>query len=140
MANNQYINKVIQGDQTLIDLTSDSVTTGSMLSGTTAHDATGALITGTIPSKTVANVSLYWDAYNSYHINIPQGYYSTINMALNGIKIPVPSSGTNTFYIDFPNNSAPASDDDWTRITFSVDSNGNSNITDDTIPATGVSF
>jgi hypothetical protein len=52
----------------------------------------------------------------------------------------VPSSGTNTFYIDFPNNSAPASADDWTRITFSVDTNGNSNITDDTIPASGVSF
>ena len=52
----------------------------------------------------------------------------------------VPSSGTNEFYIDFPNNSAPASDADWTRITFSVDTNGNSNITDDTIPASGVSF
>jgi len=61
-------------------------------------------------------------------------------MTIPGIKIPVPSSGTNEFYLEFPNNSAPATDDDWTRITFSVDSSGNSNVMDDTIPASGVSF
>ena len=41
------INKIIYGGQTLIDLTSDTVTTDKMLSGTTAHDKTGAIITGT---------------------------------------------------------------------------------------------
>lgn len=41
------VNKIIYGGQTLIDLTSDTVTTDKMLSGTTAHDKTGAIITGT---------------------------------------------------------------------------------------------
>lgn len=49
MANNPYINKVNYGNQTLIDLTSDTVTADTMLSGTTAHDRSGAPIVGTLP-------------------------------------------------------------------------------------------
>lgn len=41
------INKVIYGGETLIDLTSDTVTADKMLSGYKAHDKTGASITGT---------------------------------------------------------------------------------------------
>ena len=47
MANNPYVNKVQFGNQTLIDLTSDTVTADVLLEGYTAHDRTGALITGT---------------------------------------------------------------------------------------------
>lgn len=47
MANNQHINKVIFGNQTLIDLTADTVTAADMLEGKTAHDRSGAIITGT---------------------------------------------------------------------------------------------
>ena len=47
MANNEYINKVIYGGNTLIDLTSDTVTADKILSGYTAHAASGAPITGT---------------------------------------------------------------------------------------------
>lgn len=46
MANNTYVNKVIFGNDTLIDLTSDTVTAGDILSGKTAHDKSGAPITG----------------------------------------------------------------------------------------------
>ena len=46
MANNEYINKVIYGGDTLIDLTGDTVTADKILSGYTAHDASGATITG----------------------------------------------------------------------------------------------
>ena len=43
-----YINKVVYGNQTLIDLTSDTLSSTSQLaSGVTAHDRTGAVITGT---------------------------------------------------------------------------------------------
>ena len=45
---NPYVNKVLQGSTTLIDLTSDTVTASDMLSGVTAHDASGAVVTGTI--------------------------------------------------------------------------------------------
>lgn len=47
MANNQNVNKVIFGDQVIIDLTSDTITAADLASGVTAHDASGATITGT---------------------------------------------------------------------------------------------
>lgn len=42
----QYINKVIYGGNTLIDLTEDTVVANKLLSGYTAHDKSGAPITG----------------------------------------------------------------------------------------------
>lgn len=41
------INKVIYGGNTLIDLTGDNITPADLLSGKTAHDKSGASITGT---------------------------------------------------------------------------------------------
>lgn len=41
------INKVIYGGNTLIDLTSDTVSASDLLSGKTAHDKSGEIITGT---------------------------------------------------------------------------------------------
>ena len=43
---NEYINKVIYGGTTLIDLTSDTVTADKILYSYTAHSASGAPITG----------------------------------------------------------------------------------------------
>ena len=40
-------NKIIYGGNTLMDLTGDTVTAATMLSGYTAHDKSGAAITGT---------------------------------------------------------------------------------------------
>ena len=53
---NQYVNKVIIGKEVKLDLTADSVTPDKLAKGITAHDKTGAPITGTIrrgsrPSK-----------------------------------------------------------------------------------------
>lgn len=48
MANNEYNNKVVLADGTvLIDLTADTVDAAHLLSGYTAHGASGAPITGT---------------------------------------------------------------------------------------------
>ena len=44
---NTYVSKVIYGNQTLIDLTNDTVVANKLLSGYTAHGADGAPITGT---------------------------------------------------------------------------------------------
>ena len=41
------VNKVIYGGNVLIDLTSDTVTVDKLASGITAHDKSGAIITGT---------------------------------------------------------------------------------------------
>lgn len=46
------INKVIYGDQTLIDLTSDTATAEDVIKGKTFHDASGQLRTGTGGSGT----------------------------------------------------------------------------------------
>ena len=40
------INKVVFGNQTLIDLTADTITAADLASGVTAHDASGTAITG----------------------------------------------------------------------------------------------
>ena len=47
MATNQHTNKVIYGNTVLIDLTADTVTADKILAGFTAHDQSGAVITGT---------------------------------------------------------------------------------------------
>lgn len=44
---NLYANKIIYGGQTLIDLTGDTVAADKLLEGYTAHDKSGATITGT---------------------------------------------------------------------------------------------
>lgn len=53
------INKVIYGGETLIDLTGDTVDAAHLLSGTTAHDKSGAVITGacTYDSDTSADTA-----------------------------------------------------------------------------------
>lgn len=43
----KYINKVIYGNKTLIDLTGDTIESNKVLSGVTAHDKSGVPITGT---------------------------------------------------------------------------------------------
>lgn len=44
---NQYVSKVVLGSETLIDLTSDTVTADKLAYGIKAHDKSGAQITGT---------------------------------------------------------------------------------------------
>lgn len=44
---NQYVNKVVYGGETLIDLTADTITAAQLAYGVTAHDKSGAPITGT---------------------------------------------------------------------------------------------
>lgn len=57
---NTYVNKVQivrnGSPETLIDLTSDTVTASTLISGYTAHDASGALINGTAVPATAAGV------------------------------------------------------------------------------------
>lgn len=46
MPEGKYINKVIYGGKTLIDLTGDTISPDKLLAGITAHDKSGAPITG----------------------------------------------------------------------------------------------
>lgn len=51
------VNKVIFGGETVVDLTTDTVTAAKMLSGTTAHDKSGTKVTGTIPSQAAQTIT-----------------------------------------------------------------------------------
>ena len=51
MASNPYVNKVEAFGDVLLDLTSDTVTANTLVEGITAHDASGALITGVHPKN-----------------------------------------------------------------------------------------
>jgi hypothetical protein len=90
-------------------LTSDTITADKLLPGYTAHDATGASITGTCE----------------------------------GIQIPIPDSGTNTFWVAVPNGTLdpdPDEEEDWIKLIFTVDTAGNSEVTDEATAANGVKF
>ena len=61
MANNQYVNKVVKNNTTLIDLTNDTATAADVLPGKTLHLASGVTATGTganfvITENTVFNI------------------------------------------------------------------------------------
>ena len=139
MANNQYVNKVVFGDQTLIDLSSDTVNTSVIVEGYTAHNATGAPIIGNLLYKSPI------PSFNNGRLEIAFNYgvYSGL-MHLETIQIPIPASGTNGITICVPNGTTtPVSSnaDDWIPITFTVDTEGNSEITDGTQgPAEAVYF
>lgn len=53
MAVNKVVMNTENGAETLIDLTGDTVTPETLAEGTTAHDASGNLITGTTPTDVV---------------------------------------------------------------------------------------
>ena len=61
MPNNKYINKVVINDTTLLDLTEDSVTPKTLVEGATAHDKSGAVITGTVINT--GNENYIWAKY-----------------------------------------------------------------------------
>ena len=80
------VNKVVYGNNTLIDLTADTVTADKLAQGYTAHDASGATITGTMsgsadptykrwvytnPSlvNTTTQVTLLTDSWIAEHYN-----------------------------------------------------------------------
>ena len=64
------ISKIIFGDQTLIDLTEDTVSQENLLSGFTAHNSKGELITGTFePKKLITPYAFDWGS----------GYVGTIS-------------------------------------------------------------
>jgi len=58
------INKVIYGNEILLDLTGDTVTSSSLESGITAHSASGSSITGTLVKAVPIDIDNDTDMYN----------------------------------------------------------------------------
>ena len=79
------INKVIFGDETLIDLTSDTVKPSLLMSGITAHNSAGTSITGTIIARTASDVGVAGPT-----VSVPSGAYSsavTKTVASGSVKV-----------------------------------------------------
>lgn len=71
---NQYVNKVTVNGSTILDLTSDTVDAAHLLSGYTAHDASGALINGTaVPATAAGVVTQDQDGYLVLDDDTPSG-------------------------------------------------------------------
>lgn len=66
------VNKVIFGGETVVDLTSDTITADKMLIGTKAHSANGEAITGTMKNNGALSVTIISKTDN---LKIPEGYH-----------------------------------------------------------------
>lgn len=71
MSVNKVVRKTANGAETLIDLTSDSVTPATLAEGVTAHDKSGNAITGTMPVNGAISKTLDTST-TSY--TVPKGY------------------------------------------------------------------
>ena len=146
MANNANINKVQFGDTVLIDLTNDTIASSNLIVGYIAHDKSGSIIGGGIPTRTSSDLIFGWSASSpsTPFVGVVPGYYpSTTVYQLSDIQImPIPNNSC-SFTVAVPNNTAnpnPNNSNDWINTTFTVDSSGNSTVANDILVATGVSF
>jgi hypothetical protein len=113
----KLINKVVLGSDTVLDLTSDTVTPETLLVGTTAHNAKGEIITGTLVPCTVysaENPETFGDDYGYFTWTIPASdhgfssnnvlvsiYKSTGEQVLGDVKVsPTDYSVTVGLYYD----------------------------------------
>lgn len=74
---NQYVNKVEVNGITIIDLTNDTVDAGSLAQGFTAHDKSGALITGTALIG-IDGDDLAYGTNTSPRVNVAQADYAIV--------------------------------------------------------------
>ena len=92
MASNQYVNKVIFGNDIIIDISNDTVVASALLSGYTAHANSGASISGSILTKTSDDLSV-----NSNTVTVPAGYYSTqVTKSVSSLTLPTSTSSSAT--------------------------------------------
>ena len=103
-------NKVIVGDTVYMDISSDTVAAGTLLSGYTAHDKNGAEIQGSIATRTLANASTTNPSYTNQqtvgrststrYIKVQSGYYADNKMytisAVANMTLPTATSSTSS--------------------------------------------
>ena len=66
------VNHVIINGETVVDLRNDTVSVDKLLKGVTAHDKTGAAITGTMPNNGAVSGSI---ATKDGQYTVPQGFH-----------------------------------------------------------------
>ena len=91
------VNKVVYSGRTLIDLTNDTVTAAAMRKGYTAHDRSGAQITGTIPDQAAQTITP-----GTADRTIPSGRYLAGTQTIKGDPDLIPANikkGVNIFNV-----------------------------------------
>ena len=87
MAVNKVVMNTANGEETLIDLTEDTVTAETLTEGVTAHDASGARIVGTMS----ANQDIYRHEIRFYY-NSSGRIYDILVTIYNKISTPYPNA------------------------------------------------
>ncbi len=140
------VNKVVYNGTTLIDLTGDTVTEDTLLVGTTAHDASGKQITGTMKKGASLNIIETFEKFqatstvkNGNVITSTDGsgnsLVSTINSDGSVSEVYTAADGTTITRTSVVNGNRTFTDtytsSDGTTMTkvTTIDSNGNANYT-----------
>lgn len=91
---NEHVNKVIINNQTVIDLTADSITRADLAYGATAHDASGAPIVGTHVDPTFSTqTKTATPTESSQDITPDSGYDGLSRVTVNAISSTYVGSG-----------------------------------------------
>lgn len=86
------VSKVIYGGETLVDLTSDTVTPDTLAEGITAHNAAGEAIIGNMPSGGVRTAEVYIEANNGSQVAfIGVDGIQYVNSGSETVQVVVPS-------------------------------------------------
>lgn len=80
--------KVNYNDETLIDLTADTVTEDTLLSGTTAHDATGKVINGQYTKPKIKLSQMVEITENGSHTIQPDEGYAGMGTVTANVNVP----------------------------------------------------
>lgn len=95
-------NKIIYGNETLIDLTDDTVTPENLLSGATAHDRSGEQIQGTVVIPTVNDGKLTIKQNNSSKGTFTANQAGNATVELTDEKVKVVETNTTGGYWAYP--------------------------------------
>lgn len=119
-------NKIILGNETLIDLTGDTVEADKLLQGYTAHDSSGSLITGAlVPGGDISGT--YWSLEKVRVTYTGEDYTGRIYAQMTAdLKALLPTDVKTAGYIiaGFEIVSDSFEEGDWVAGTFGYDSYG----------------
>lgn len=127
--NAMAVNKVVYGTTVLVDLTEDTVTADKLLKGTTAHNAAGEPITGTLESGSGGSSDNNCEAYHITSASAKLNFKTTGTVKVWGYGTATSGYSTSVYAFvgDGYYKSASWGGATKTSATFSINANGTLN-------------